>query len=185
MNAEANGAPVSHHFSANSIYDPNLSGGGHQPLGRDQYGLVYDHYTVIGSKMKVTFFSTRSEKQSVTMWCGTCLQDTQNTLTSLSEILEQGNANGGLLLTHDESGQQSGVHTQFYSPKKMFHMGKGSIVSNPRVCASMGGNPTEDAVYTLLVVQPGGSSVDPNSISALVEIEYIVTFSERKTLEQS
>lgn len=185
MNAQANGAPVSYHFSANSIYDPNLTGTGHQPLGRDQYGLIYDHYTVIGSKIKVKFFSTRSEKQNVAMWCGTCLQDTQNTLTSLSEILEQGNANGGILTTHDEAGRQSGVHTQYYSPKKMFSMGKGSIVANPRICASMGGNPTEDAIYTLLVVQPGGSGVDPNSITALVEIEYIVTFSERKSLEQS
>lgn len=185
LNATANGAPVNYHFRANSIYDPNLTGTGHQPMGRDQFALIYDHYTVIGAKMTVKYYSQATNTQNVAMWCGTVLQDTTNTLTSLPAILEQGNAKGGILMTSSTSGRQGAKTSQFYSPRKMFRMGSGSIVGNQRIIGPIGGNPNEDAIFTLLVVQPDGSGTDPNPITALVEIEYIVTFSERKSLASS
>jgi len=39
-------------FSMNSIYDPNVTGGGHQPLGYDQWGSFYQQYEVKSSKIK-------------------------------------------------------------------------------------------------------------------------------------
>ena len=38
----------------NSIYDPNGSGIGHQPLGYDQWSTFYSRYRVIGCKYRVT-----------------------------------------------------------------------------------------------------------------------------------
>jgi len=34
-------------YNLNSIYDPNLTGTGHQPLGRDQWASFYNRYRVI------------------------------------------------------------------------------------------------------------------------------------------
>lgn len=34
-------------FRANSIFDPDYSGGGHQPLFRDMWASMYDHYCVL------------------------------------------------------------------------------------------------------------------------------------------
>ena len=42
-----------HVFSANGMYDPDLTGVGHQPRGFDEVMPLYDHYTVIGSKCTV------------------------------------------------------------------------------------------------------------------------------------
>lgn len=39
-------------FSLNSIYDPNVTGGGHQPLGYDQWGAFYQQYEVKSSSIK-------------------------------------------------------------------------------------------------------------------------------------
>lgn len=41
-------------FRGNSIYDPDLTGAGHQPLYRDQYDTLYLRYFVIGSSISCT-----------------------------------------------------------------------------------------------------------------------------------
>ena len=43
-----------HYFSANGMFDPDVTGTGHQPLYYDQWMVNYEHYQVLGSKIKVT-----------------------------------------------------------------------------------------------------------------------------------
>jgi len=43
-----------YNFRANSCYDPDYDGAGHQPMGFDQMALKYNHYQVLGSRIKVT-----------------------------------------------------------------------------------------------------------------------------------
>lgn len=40
---------------ANDLYDPQVSAGGHQPRGFDQYSTLYKKFTVTASKISVTF----------------------------------------------------------------------------------------------------------------------------------
>jgi len=54
VNISAGIALGSYDFRANSIFDPNLTGIGHQPLGHDQWAVFYDHYVVLGARIKVT-----------------------------------------------------------------------------------------------------------------------------------
>lgn len=185
LNANNSGAAAQHNFRANSIFDPDLTGTGTQPMGRDQFELLYDHYTVIGSRMKVQFYTQAGGTQNVAMWCGGFVQDAASSFSSLPHLLEQPGAKGNLLMTGTYEGRKSTKLQLNYSPKKMFKLGKGSIVSNPRICTSMGSNPDEDAIFTLIAVQPDGSSVDPVPITALVEIEYIVTFTEKRVMSRS
>lgn len=42
-------------YSGNSIFDPDVTGVGHQPLGRDQWATLYQYYRVVASKIQVTF----------------------------------------------------------------------------------------------------------------------------------
>jgi len=51
-------------FSANSVYDPNVSGAGHQPLYRDEMATVYAKYTVIASYIKITFYQNDGTQQN-------------------------------------------------------------------------------------------------------------------------
>jgi len=41
-------------LSANGLFDPNISGTGHQPYGFDQWMTMYDHYTVLNCWIEVT-----------------------------------------------------------------------------------------------------------------------------------
>ena len=45
----------SYKFNLNSLYDPNESGLGHQPMGFDELMSIYEKYTVVGAKITVCF----------------------------------------------------------------------------------------------------------------------------------
>lgn len=185
LDAGASGVPAQYNFRANSIYDPDLTGTGGQPMGRDQFEIIYDHYTVIGARMKVKFFTTGDYKQNVAMWVGGRLQDAASTYSNLPYLLEQPGTKGKMMMTGTYDGRQTTDLTLKYSPKKMFKLGKGSVVGNTRICAQQGANPVEDAIFSIIAVQPDGSTVDPVPISALVQIEYIVCFTEQRPLNRS
>lgn len=45
-------------FRINSLYDPNYTGGGHQPYGFDQLSAVYNRYRVISCSYAITIASS-------------------------------------------------------------------------------------------------------------------------------
>ena len=76
------------YFRANGMFDPDASVGGHQPLYFDQYMAGYDHYTVIGSKIKVTP-SNASTADIVPVYYGVIIDDdSSNSYTNADQIIE-------------------------------------------------------------------------------------------------
>lgn len=49
----------------NSLYDPDFTGTGHQPLYFDQYMALYSKYRVLGSRIKVTFINNQGSSSAV------------------------------------------------------------------------------------------------------------------------
>lgn len=47
------GALITYVYSANGMYDPNITGTGHQPRGFDQLMPMYDHYAVTSCRITV------------------------------------------------------------------------------------------------------------------------------------
>lgn len=56
------GLPAYYTFRTNSLYDPNYTGGGHQPFFRDQLATAYKSYVVYGCYYKVTFLDNGNNK---------------------------------------------------------------------------------------------------------------------------
>lgn len=54
VNVTAGTAGLSYAWVANGLYDPNRTGTGHQPLYFDQLIALYNHYTVLRSRISVT-----------------------------------------------------------------------------------------------------------------------------------
>lgn len=58
-------AATGYTWSLNNIFDPDVSGVGHQPMGYDQLTVFYNHWRVTGCKYKVTFHSTSADGMKV------------------------------------------------------------------------------------------------------------------------
>lgn len=51
------GTGVARAFSMNSIWDPDVTGGGHQPMMRDLWASMYDYYAVLACRYKITVYN--------------------------------------------------------------------------------------------------------------------------------
>lgn len=176
LNPGIGGLAVSHFFSANGLYDPNVTGGGHQPLGFDQIMPLYDHYTVIASKITVTAYNDDSTVKQV---IGVRLAD-QNSApyTDLANLMENG---GGKYVWLNSKGGNGDMVTfsMGCSPKRFF----GKSLNDDTYKGGIGANPA-DQVFFHVWAAPY-SSTDSAAINVNVRIDYIALFSEPKQLQSS
>ncbi len=175
------GSTAKHAFRANSIFDPNQTGSGHQPLGHDQWEIFYNHYIVDKSTITVQFTPT-SANQDGSLF-GIYLSDDLTTPTSGLDIIEQGLATykSGALGTNSAPSQMT-VRNSF-NAKSMYNI-KDIKDNFDRFGAAFGADPTEVSFYTLFA-QSLNSLAEPQPLFALVTIEYSVLLSEPKSLSQS
>lgn len=164
-------------FSANGIYDPDLTGVGHQPMYFDQYMAVYNKYKVLGSKLTCVGGNIASGAEPAYV---TCYLDDDGTATSSSiqQIVELGKVKRVF--------QMGGVHTtpiilrSSFSAKVMFK----DKFEAAQMSGDAGSNPTEIAAY-IFVLQPHAGFTGNNTFVGQVTIDYIVDFYELKETSQS
>lgn len=175
LNPPGAGQMAQYFFSANGLYDPNFTGVGHQPLGFDQIMIMYDHYTVIASKITVTFIN---EDSTYKQFVGVRLSDQTGTTLDVTTVLENGM--GKSTIVNSKGGNQDMVTlTLGCSPKKFFSKSlndnqyKGDALSNP-----------PDQVFFNVWCAPV-AAVDSSSVTVNVRIDYIALFSEPKILNIS
>jgi len=82
--------PVYHQFTANSLYDPDYTGTGHQPLGFDQMMAFYDHYAVLSCEITVAgSVNTGTTTDGLSQYLGIFLDDDYSVPTSGRVLMEQ------------------------------------------------------------------------------------------------
>ena len=172
------GLAATHVFSANNCFDPNTTGVGHQPMGFDEWMQFYNHFTVLGSKIKVTYMPANSGAGGAAL-CSIKLQDDATAVVTINDsILEQTGvvwkALGG------DTAQGSQTLKKYFSAKKFFDVA--DVKDNSQFNGTHTSSPTEQAFYHLSI-----SGIDGTAVTCYfaVEIEYIVRLSERSTLLQS
>lgn len=164
------GATISYYFRANSIYDPNQSGTGHQPLWRDTYAGMYNHYAVKQSKIIVHFISATEAWGRV----GVGLAD-DSSGASGEAAWEQtrmystaiGGFNGGHDVVRCECDWNS-----------VEVLGVDSVLDSG-VKTTVGATPTEETLYQVVWQSYRANATD--TVRVTVEIHYDVIFSELAT----
>lgn len=169
-----------HVFRANGLYDPDLTGTGHQPLGFDQFmGVMYNHYCVLGSKITIQPIgqSGTAEAHEVSL----VLSDVNN-VSSLgsNDLREQPNCITQLFgnLAGDGGGQPKKMYGKF-SMKKFFRRGVEKDLSGTTTS-----DPSEQA-YWIICSNAVPSSGDASNVNFRVIIDYIVLLTEPRQLTQS
>ncbi len=167
---------VTHVFSMNGMYDPDVTGVGHQPLGFDQLvGTMYDHYTVVGARAKVVASNLSESPQNFLLQ----LKDTTTTSTNMSEIIENGTSVYGTLGAQD-TGTSVRTFSINCSLSKFFGR---KVLQDDKYEGNAGNNPA-DQVYLHVITQPQIAAV-LGVVNFSITIEYITILTEPRQLSTS
>lgn len=165
-------------FHCNSLFDPDYSGGGHQPRAMDQWGVFYKKYTVLSSKITVKVFGPTTFEDIGTLAWGIC-KTTENVMPANSwvEIAEQPTLFGKYAMTADSVSRNHSM-TRYFSLKK-------DLNRNPTddYSALFTANPAKMMNYIVWCISPNG--LDGAGVDFTVNIEYIAMLTDLKDIPQS
>lgn len=178
----------SHLFRANSAFDPDYTGTGHQPKGFDEWSTVYSHYTVMGSRMEVKILP--STTANVIPSVNGILLDTSTTgvaqFVNLPDLLESKLCGknwhvGGSLYNGQNRNPGKYAMVKNFSSRKFF--GIKDPQDGNSYSATTVANPTQQAYF--VVWQYSIASNDPGILSYMVTIDYIIEFRDPLSLDRS
>jgi len=167
----AGGATATYTFSCNGMFDPNITGTGHQPMFFDQMSAIYDHYTVFRSTIRL--------EVTTDLICNFAfyIDDDTSSVSTVEAGQEQPSAIGGLLTVYQ---QKPRVLTLSWDGKKFFG---GDLFDNDNLQGSAAANPTEQSYFTFKVQAANALSTPIIYMRAV--IDYYAVWDELKTQTQS
>lgn len=180
LNPAVGGTAVHHFFSANGLYDPNITGVGHQPRGFDQLMTLYDHYVVIGAKITAWITNTEGSDGNAQMYALRVL-DTNSASTNPSDVMESRFAKIKAL-SSEGAGPNTGTMSLRINPNKF--LGRSKPLSDSQLKGTTGANPTEQAFFCISAF-PLPDGVDTSASYIRVRIEYNAVLIEPKIPSQS
>lgn len=182
---QCSGLSSSHTFSANGLYDPDITGSGHQPKAFDQWMAIYNHYNVVGSKINVKLASTHGADNFIWGVTRTPVASQMNNKL-LTYCLENRYNRGYRTIgsQYNNSGQRALTNvpqTARYSQKSQF--GRNSTVKGD-LTGNNAANPTEQQCFELWIA-PVNNVAATQTASFIVTIDYIALLTEPRILAQS
>lgn len=164
--------PTVHTFRVNSLFDPDLTGVGHQPIATDQLlGVFYNHATVISAKLSVTFITLGTSNPCVV---GIEVSNSATPTTTLNDIYEQGKT-VYKVLTGQGAGQKCTI-TRRISVKRM--AGVSNLLDNQDYRCTIAANPAEVVYAHVFVASPDPGTIDPPSTSCQVRLDQFAVLTE-------
>jgi len=172
----ASGVLQTYVFSCNGMFDPNITGVGHQPVGFDQLMVFYDHYVVRASKISVTFLN---QSAGSVPCVGLALNSTNTAPSDFTVLVESGS------VVRDRLGISSTPESmktlELAVDISKFH-GTPGLRDNPDLWGTISTNPNDQTYFNLCSWDPQGVSA---TISFTVSIEFEAWFLEPRKISSS
>lgn len=165
-------------FAANGLYDPDITGTGHQPMGFDQMAAFYNHYEVIGAKIK---FIPAPSAEGTAFNFGIRLDDSGAVITADREGILEGQNNVFKHWPGPYLQPRGGFEVMnSFSQKKFF----GDKAGDRETWGDAASNPT-DLAYFICYIAPLTTLQDIGSVPCTAVIEYITKWHEPKDFAMS
>lgn len=163
-------------FSCNGMFDPNITGTGHQPMYFDQLMAIYDHYTVLRSRVSFQPV-TGVVAAGRNLIAGAYIEDDTTGARSATSAIE----------SPDGRGYAWNINVSAPPPIKLAWSGfktfGGDVQADDQLQGTASANPTEQSYFTLTCDSYDLADSDP--VKWLVRIEYDAVFDELKTIADS
>lgn len=160
-------------FNLNSTFDPNRTGAGHQPYGRDTLADLYNRYRVISCSFVINGYA---DNNAIRIAC--IATNELPSLTSVSDLCERPRARFIV--------QNPGGNTQYLkgsiSIASLVGRTKAQYMADDRYQADVAANPAELA---LLQIAAGGMNDSTAAATLTITLEYTVEYFDMRPLGQS
>lgn len=173
-------------FRTSSLFDPDRTGTGHQPLFYDEMTAIYNQYRVLGAKAKIRFVNCCNEPVIV---FGAHLGAPLGSGWEPDVLMERKDVKSKFL-----SGRSGGKNictmNLFYSPSKFYAQSKSNLKADNALVGTGDGAtvPQKASYFELGMAQvdsslSGGSGFDDGSsdhkVKMYIEIEYLAFWNDR------
>lgn len=185
LTAPTSGNAVTYFYSANGMFDPNITGTGHQPIGFDQMMLMYEQATVVNSSIQVTF----NIGPGLTVQCGVALFPDASALTNPSQLVENGLIRFIPISSGSNTFQNQHIRTTVKLgcdvAKYFGRRGVRALLNDDNLYTTAAANPVEQVYYGIVAwqVSPDGSTT--TAVGFDVTLSYDVIYWEPRKLTES
>jgi hypothetical protein len=161
-------------MAMNGLYDPDISGTGHQPRGFDQWMAFYQRYQVTDSMIKVDLANGSDTPLIV------CIVPSLEVFGSalIFSATEQPYA-----VYKQMAGQQGGESQLTVQSVQNLRKFEGRATTSQAFIGSTTANPANLRRWNVVIGSPDG--VDIGNCTGLITVDYIVDFSRRQILGTS
>lgn len=169
-------------FQINGMFDPNISGVGHQPIGFDQMSAMYGRYNVVAAKIKLKAWTGDVNE---TMCVGLVINEESNLNTySPAQLIENGSMSYRILPTGgtDMSNQQVFILTAKVSVKKKCKVQ--SVIDYDNLGSNPSSNPLR-ALYAHIIVWQPDNGQTTQTVVCHLEMEQVAVWTRPITIGQS
>lgn len=155
-------------FNINSTFDPDRTGTGHQPNGRDNMAAIYNKYRVHGAKITVNFVATSAQP-----YMG--LISAVNNATSMSTYYILNEAPGTKKKCVGFSGDACTIRLKA-DCAAIAGVSKLTYEADDIYAANVSGDPGEIMTFQIFMCKVDGTVLTSGAVYAEILIEYDVTY---------
>lgn len=173
------GALGSNVFTLSGLYDPYITGTGHQPMGYDQLMTFYEHYHVLRCKVTVTFMSRSSAGHGQV-----ALKITPDTALPASgtDLVEEGRAITESVGGNNFEAQGTRTLSMTVDLPAVNGLTRANFLADPDLRGTISTNPAEQTYLQLCCWSP---SLDTMTVEWNIVLEYTAVFTEPRNLTSS
>lgn len=172
----ASGIAETYQWRLNSLFDPDYTSTGHQPLGYDEWAKFFNHYVVKKVSWEIQVVGTTS---NVPVLLSTLVSDDVTAPTSASLIAENG---GDVRLANGYVGEQVVVFQGGLDIASYFRRDEKSLTSDSELRATVSSNPSETVFLNFTAVSPSSGS---HTTSVFIRLVFDAVFMEPSDLAAS
>jgi len=157
-------------FSANGLYDPDITGTGGQPMSFDQAMTFFNHYTVHNARITVTL---SSDSTTLRATAGLFISGSSTVTTNVEQLLENGD---GAVQQLQYAGTMGSSATFTRSINVGRFQSVRDVMDDPNMRGDSASNPVEQAYFHIIVFNATTAAQVQCEYMAI--IEYDATFHE-------
>lgn len=178
-------------YRTNSIYDPDYTGTGHQPMGHDEWSTLYNKYCVLAMDIKSTFVASNAGSvEGGSSFLGSITVQNGTATGGITELkLEDPNTKTKVVPNSKNNYSHTPAVSLYHRWRadQWWGASQEEVMAQDVCQASFGGSPIRQAHVAVQVQQIDGLPTSSASYiwDVTTEIVYTVYLFEPKTMNQS